>query len=259
MSEPVCEAADWLKIAESAALLAGHYLKHERSAWAVVESHAAHDVKVKADRMSEKIILETLSRTGNLPVFSEETARADSVTEENDDALLWVVDPLDGSLNYNQGIPFSCVSIALCQGNKPVVGVVYDFNRDELFSGIAGNGAWCNRSPLTMFSRDDLQGRASAVLCTGVPVNADFSDLALKDFVRRFQSYKKVRLFGSAALSLCYVACGRTDVYYEKDIMFWDVAAGCAVVSGAGGDLYCDAPDGIARPVTVLAGEKQSG
>jgi myo-inositol-1(or 4)-monophosphatase len=112
--------------------------------------------------------------------------------------------------------------------------VIYDFNREEMFSGLVGEGAWLNGKAIRV---GNVAEKSKAVLCTGFPVGTDFSESALEEFVRSIRSYKKVRLLGSAALSLAYVASGRTDVYAEKDIGIWDVAAGIAVVGSAGGKV----------------------
>jgi myo-inositol-1(or 4)-monophosphatase len=244
------EGKKLLDLAESAALLAGARLKDLREDWRGVKSEAGHDIKVEADRLSEDLILERLSFSG-IPLFCEETgavrARAGSGGET---PLVWVVDPLDGTLNYRQGIPLSCVSIALCDDTRPVLGVVYDFNHGELFSGLAGSGAWLNHRPIRTSGVTEV---SKAVLCTGFPVNTDFSTPGVARFVESVQRFRKVRLLGSAALSLCYVACGRADAYRESRIMFWDVAAGLALVQAAGGGIEVGDLEHLGSPVDVTA------
>jgi myo-inositol-1(or 4)-monophosphatase len=115
-----------------------------------------------------------------------------------------------------------------------VLGAVFDFHRDEMFSGVVGEGAWCNEEQIFV---SDTRIASRAVLTTGFPSFRDFDDDSLLGFVRHVQRFKKVRLLGSAALSLAYVACGRADAYAEDDIMLWDVAAGLALVSAAGGAI----------------------
>jgi myo-inositol-1(or 4)-monophosphatase len=142
------------------------------------------------------------------------------------------VDPLDGSLNFSRDIPLFCISIALWKEMRPLLGVVYDCNHDEMFTGLVSEGAWLNGTPIQV---TNTVKKSEAVLCTGFPVSTDFSENALLTFVRSIQAYKKVRLLGSAALSLAYVASGRADIYNENDIAIWDVAAGISIVEAAGG------------------------
>jgi fructose-1,6-bisphosphatase/inositol monophosphatase family enzyme len=146
--------------------------------------------------------------------------------------LIWIVDPLDGSLNFMRGIPICCVSIGLWQKDLPILGVIYDFQRRELFTGLAGERAFLNGKPIRV---SKIKKRADAVLCTGFPVKADFTKRNIVDTVEDIMAFKKVRLLGSAALSLAYVACARADFYREEDIRLWDVAAGLAIVNAAGG------------------------
>lgn len=201
-------------------------MNYDRSA---VRDSSGRDVKHEADMASERAILKTLDENNfDYPILSEESRTIAGLSEDHPS---WVIDPLDGTLNYSMDIGLSCISIALWKQN-PILGVVYDFNRNELFLGIVGDGAWCNDNSLEM---SDLREKEKAVLATGFPVNRDFSANSLKEFLENIIHFKKIRLFGSAALSLAYVACGRVDAYVEEDIMFWDVAAGVALVQAAGG------------------------
>lgn len=184
------------------------------------------DIKIDADKNAHELILEALQKTG-IPVLSEED---DVHTFEND--LQWIVDPLDGSLNFLRGIPNCAISIALVRDMKPHVGVIYDFNRDEMYTGIVGEGAWRNGEPIVV---SNIEEKGGAVLMSGFPSFTNYSHDALETYITFIQSFKKLRLIGSAALSLAYVAGGRADAYYEKDIKIWDVAAGLALVEASGG------------------------
>jgi fructose-1,6-bisphosphatase/inositol monophosphatase family enzyme len=241
-----------LHLAESSALLAGASLKNQRDKWRNLRTASAHDVKISADQKSESIIINLLAGS-NIPILSEEAgsiAAEKEMRKSADTNLLWIIDPLDGSLNYYQGIPLSCVSIALYTGVKPVLGVVFDFNHGELFSGLIGSGAWLNHHPIRTSHINEI---SKAVLGTGFPVNTDFSGPALSRFISEIQQFRKVRLFGSAALSLCYVACGRIDAYREKNIMLWDVAAGLALVHSAGGVVEVENLEHMDSPANVVA------
>lgn len=190
------------------------------------------DVKVEADRKLEGSIIESLNLKSGYSIISEEKGVLQGTSPERD--LRWIIDPLDGSLNFSRGIPFSCISIGLWKGIEPILGVVYDFNRDEAFSGIVGVGAWLNGNPI---SASRVADKTKAVLCTGFPAGTDFSKASLSKFIEDIRNFKKVRLLGSAALSLAYVSCGRADFYHENDIKIWDVAGGLALVRAAGGAI----------------------
>ncbi len=118
-----------------------------------------------------------------------------------------------------------------------------------MFTGLVTEGAWLNGMPIKV---SDCIEENKAVLCTGFPISTDFSESGLLNFVKSIQVYKKVRLLGSAALSLAYVACGRADVYHEQDIAIWDVAAGVAIVKAAGGVAHFR-PSRIANRLIVSA------
>ena len=220
----------YLSIAKEAVMTAGKYLSEYERADISVDSSHGKDVKLSADRESEDIIVEILKSKSDFPILSEESGSTNE--NANSSSLRWIVDPLDGSVNFFRDIPNCCVSIALSEKEIPVLGVIYDFNRDDLFTGFAEGGAWLNDSAISVSSVDAAE---KAVLFTGFPVNTDFSSNAIHNYVEQVRVFKKVRLIGSAALSLAYVAAGRADAYFEKDIMLWDIAAGLAIVAGAGG------------------------
>lgn len=216
-----------LELAKQAALAAGSFLqKADRND---ILSTKGRDIKHRADLNSENIILSFLKQNSDYAFLAEESGKHGAVSRN---VPLWIIDPLDGTLNYSRLISFCCVSIALWQGNSPLLGVIYDFNHNDLFYGIPAQGAWLNG--VRIYS-STVKHRKHAVLATGFPVNRDFSDNSLFDFIADVQNFKKIRLFGSAALSLAYVACGRVDAYREEDIMFWDVAAGIALVEASNG------------------------
>lgn len=221
-----CEAE--LKLAKRAAAAAGERLCELASRPLKVLSTEGHDIKIQADREAENVILAILSETG-YPVLAEESGEHGTFAN---DAPGWVVDPLDGTMNFARGLPINCVSIALCRGEEPVCGVIHDFNRGECFSGVTGEGAWLNEVPISVAS---TRSTGDAVLSTGFPAALDMESDTLRDFLVKARAFKKVRMLGSAALSLAYVACGRVDAYVEEEIMFWDVAAGLVLVRAAGG------------------------
>ena len=238
----------WLAIAEEAAQRAGEFLTQARVSEAIVTAELKRDVKLEVDQQSVELMLQVLTEKSSFAVLTEERGLIEVRGEYSD--LKWIVDPLDGSLNYLRGIPLCCVSVGLWDRDEPLLGVVYDFGHGEMFTGIVGIGAWRNRVPIHV---GDVSERERAILCTGFPVSTDFSSKSLAGFVEQVRQYKKVRLLGSAALSLAYVAAGRVDAYYERDIKLWDVAGGLAIVRAAGG-VVVRAASSTAGAVTVYAG-----
>ena len=234
-----------LKLAEETALRAGCSIKGKIEI--KLECKLLHDIKIEEDFISENIIINALKTHSNISIYSEEQGFID---RNNDDEYFWIVDPLDGTLNYYQEIPFYCISIGLWKGKMPILGVIYDFYHNETFSGIVGEGAWLNN---VLISSSDTKRIKDAVLCTGFPVRTDFSTYGINKFIKKIQAYRKVRLLGSAALSLAYVACGRVDVYKEDNIMLWDIGAGCAIVKASGGKLQFDKFDDIYSPIKITA------
>jgi myo-inositol-1(or 4)-monophosphatase len=260
------DTARLLSLAEEAARSAGHLLLARAAPLTAVLSEDGRDIKLAADRAAEAAILEALVPTG-LPVLSEESGllrggRAEALphatdrrtevlpyaTDRRAEALpharphdawgglpggwCWIVDPLDGTFNYLRGMRPWGVSIALWHDAEPVAGVVFDPVSDECFSGRVGHGATLNGAAVAVAPS---RPASKAVVATGAPVHADYTDAGLvtvRDAMRRF---KKVRMIGSAALSAAFVACGRLDAYVEEGIMLWDIAAGAALVRAAGG------------------------
>ncbi|MDA2909549.1 hypothetical protein MYX04_01310 [Nitrospiraceae bacterium AH_259_D15_M11_P09] len=247
MSERPEERSDWLHVAEEAVRCAGKFLVHARTYEPKIVAELERDVKLAADRESEERIIHVLRQKSNFTILSEEhgTNRGVDPCPE----LRWIVDPLDGSVNYLKGIPLCCASVGLWREEEPLLGAIYDFNRGELFTGIVGVGAWLNGMSIRVSSTSK---RDQALLCTGFPVSTDFSCDSLGRFVEQVREHKKIRLFGSGALSLAYVAAGRADAYYERNIKLWDVAAGLAIVGGGGGRVVRVASD-IPHALTVYA------
>ena len=242
------KAKTLLEVAVTAASLAGQQLLQGRANDRRIEKTAPHDVKIAADRRSESLIVDQLRTRTPYAILSEEAGQI--AAQGPAGSLTWIIDPLDGSLNYHQGIPLCCISIALYDRWEPVLGVVYDFNRNELFTGIVGHGANCNGLAICPSLTQRMQ---EAVLATGFPVSRDFAAPALQAFIDQIRDFRKVRLLGSAALSLSYVACGRIDAYTEENIMLWDVAGGCALVKAAGGRVELRRGEDFQQPVKVYA------
>ena len=239
MSEPDFRAL--LALAERAAAHAGAALLAQRAAWGVVEAEEGREVKVSADRHAEAMILEALRAEAPYRVLSEEAGWVGGDGGE-DPALMWAVDPLDGSVNYAQGFPHWGVSIALVRNGAPILGVVNCPALGEVYSGAVGLGATLNGAPIAV---SGVANAARGILMTGIPARAATDRDTMEAFAARIARWRKVRMIGSAACALAYVAAGRADAYHETGGMLWDVAGGCAVVAAAGGrvDIVATAPD----------------
>jgi myo-inositol-1(or 4)-monophosphatase len=161
-----------------------------------------------------------------------------------DPRFRWIIDPLDGTTNYAHGFPLFCVSIGFEVEGRLTLGVVYGPSLDELFVAQAGKGATLNGKPIRVSEVDELR---QAMLATGFPYDRADLPRALRSFEALSWQAQAVRRVGSAALDLCYVACGRFDGYWEHVVKPWDLAAGALIVREAGGVV--SATDGSAFSV----------
>ena len=233
------EILELLKLAELAAREAGAILAGRNRDLLQVNVDEGKDFKLQADVAAEKIIRELLNSDSEFSILGEEMGY-DGTDIRAD--WQWIVDPLDGTANYLRGVPACCVSIALWQGMNPVLGVVYDFNSDEMFSGnVLTKVATLNDMPISVSS---IAEPPKAILSTGFPLAMNLESETLAGFIERVQSFKKIRMIGSATLGLTYVACGRFDAYQELSGRLWDVAAGIALINAAGGHTELIMTDG---------------
>lgn len=214
-----------LEVAKEAALKAGNFLLSQKDTDMVVEDDDDRDIKLELDRLTEVLIRDSLKKT-DIEVFGEEIESA--INSE----LFWVVDPIDGTANYFRGLDQCCISIALVEKNDFLIGIVYNFNTNELFSAQKNNGAFLNGKKITV---SGVTSKEKSSLTTGFPASESISS-SLK-FLEGLQGWKKIRMFGSAALSCAYVASGRCDAYIEKGVYLWDIAAGICLVREAGGKV----------------------
>jgi myo-inositol-1(or 4)-monophosphatase len=195
-----------------------------------VNAVAAHDIKLEIDIQTQELITKLLLKEfPKHALYGEEGIVGDQSSEHQ-----WIIDPLDGTVNYFYGIPHFCVSIALRFRNEVMVGVIYDPIRREMWKGQKGETSKLNGDPVHVSDRADL---AEAVVSvglakTGETINANFP--LLQQMVHRV---RKCRVLGSAALDMAYVACGRLDAYIEQGISLWDIAAGWLLVENAGGTV----------------------
>ncbi|WP_434613189.1 inositol monophosphatase family protein [Tabrizicola sp. M-4] len=195
-----------------------------------VSSKGPGDFVSKADREAERLIKEELM--GARPTYGwlgEETGEEDG----QDPTRRWIVDPLDGTTNFLHGMPHWAVSIALEHKGEIVSAVVYDAAKDELFWAEKGAGAWMNDRRMRVSGRREMH---EAVFATGVPFGAKSTlPATLQDLARLMPACAGVRRWGAASLDLAYVAAGRYDGYWERELKAWDIAAGILLVKEAGG------------------------
>ena len=214
-------------IAKLAAISGGNFLKQHQGTKLKVLLNEGRDIKLQLDLDTEHLIKKYLSSKSPFSILGEEEGITDKLGE-----FYWVVDPLDGTSNFLKGIPISCVAIALMQDSKPILGVIYDFNHDELYHGHIEAPAFINDKEIKV---SPLLFKNESTLVTGIPAKTNYSDKEFSEMIQDFQAWKKVRMIGSAAMAAAYVASGKAEVYKEKGIFLWDIAAGAAIVTAAGG------------------------
>jgi len=217
----------WLDIAKVAALKGGEYLLANQSKDLSILLNEGRDIKLQIDTDTEQIIKKSIGSQNAFAILGEETGLSADLGE-----FYWVVDPLDGTSNFLRNIPISCVSIALMQNLTPILGVIYDFNHDDLYYGHQKSNAFLNEERINV---SEYSEKNKSTLVTGIPAKTHYSDAEFKEMIQDFQNWKKIRMIGSAAMASVYVAAGRAEIYKEKGIFLWDIAAGAAIVNAAGG------------------------
>ena len=227
---------------------AGAYINKERASFSVdkVERKHAHDYVSYVDKGSEQMIVKALREllpeagfiteegTTIATPHSDQRSEKDDGRGKKDDVpdFTWVVDPLDGTTNFIHGFAPYAVSIALIEGREIVFGVVYEIVSDECFYAWKDGNAWVNGQPLHVGTSEIND----ALLCLQLPYNSDAYKPVIKRLIDHFYgNVGSIRMIGSAAIALCYVAAGRLDAYAERYIGQWDYMAGALIVKEAGG------------------------
>ena len=203
------------------------------------------EVKAEADIIIEKILIDKLS-ISDLNILSEESGLIKSESNSN---LRFIIDPIDGTVNFIRGICNCSISVALFDGNTPVFGVLASYPSGIIAWGGKGIGAFMGEMPINVSSIKDTK---KGVLCTGFPSRFEFNSKTILEQIHLMQSFNKVRMLGSASQSLLQVAQGSVEAYVESNIMIWDVAAGIAIVEGAGGEFRINKQD-YNYPIEVIA------
>lgn len=235
-----------LEAAISMARAAGDVqMEYFRSSHLNIETKSnEYDVVTAADKASEKLIKAYIHE--NFPshgIISEESA-----DEHADSEWRWVIDPLDGTTNFSQGLPTFSVSIALEHNQEALVGVVFAPYLGEIFHAVKGEGAFLNGKPIKCSSKESL---AEAVLATGIPYDKLTNpDNNIKELASIAPQVRGIRRLGSAAMDLSYVGAGFIDGYWELNLNRWDVAAGMLIAHEAGAVTFPIRSD---RKFSILA------
>lgn len=235
-----------LAFVETLARRAGDILRKGYGKRHEIQFKGPIDLVTEIDQQSERMIIaEIRARFPDHQILAEETG-----THSGDAVCRWYIDPLDGTVNYAHGVPIFAVSIGFSEAGKMKLGVIYDPLRDECFSAERGVGAWLNGERISCSTASEL---IQALLVTGFPYDIQTAVPDKLDSYAKFaKAAQAVRRLGSAALDLCYVACGRFDGYWESSLHVWDLAAGILIAAEAGATVTNI--DGISDPLQPPCG-----
>lgn len=222
--------SQFLETAIEAAKKAGALLRENYETELVVDALCDHDIKLDLDVRSQDLITDCL-----LGAFPEHALYGEEgMAGKVDSEWQWVVDPIDGTVNYFYGIPHFCVSIALRHKGEIVLGTIYDPMMDEMWAVEKGGKPTVNGREIQTSPRDQLK---DTVMTIGFSKTKESMDSGFKRYQTIAYKVRKTRMLGSAALALAYISCGRLDAYIEESISLWDVAAGILLVENAGGKV----------------------
>lgn len=239
---PLSDLEQMMSVAITAAKQAGEIIVGYKGGVDVLNRKAnSRDLLTEIDPLCEKTIRETilqqfpshtfLGEEETLPGAEASAAALDSKLSSKDD-YLWIVDPIDGTSNFVHGMPLCMPSIALSYQGEVVLGVIFDPHRKECFTAIKTQGAYLNNEKITVGSQQSI---GDAIIAMGSPPGIQSMEMSLKGIKNLMPKCRTIRMLGSAAIMLAWVACGRLTVYWEYDLSSWDVAAGALLVTEAGG------------------------
>ena len=195
-----------------------------------VSSKGPGDFVSSADKRTEKTIIEELQKAHpEYGIITEETGIINKSNIKN----RWIIDPIDGTMNFLNGIPQFAISIAYEEDNEIICGVIFNPITNEMFCAEKGNGAYLNNTRIRVSNKKKLK---DALLVTGGPKGASkIKNKIYSEYINVSNNVSNVRKFGSAALDMAYVACGRFDGYWQRELNYWDIAAGVIILREAGG------------------------
>lgn len=214
--------------------LTGNFIRKEAMQFDAqkIEYKGLNDMVSYVDKTAEQKLVQNLEKLIPDAGFITEEKTISRVGK----TYTWIIDPLDGTTNFIHGIPAYGISVALYEDGQPVVGVVYELNRAEMFYSFKGGKAYLNKKEISVSVNPDLK---SSLLATGFPYyQFDKQDKYLKLLAEMMQKSHGVRRIGAAAIDLVYTACGRFDAFFEYNLQQWDFAAGCFIVQQAGGEVF---------------------
>ncbi|WP_244228531.1 inositol monophosphatase family protein [Methylacidiphilum sp. Yel] len=221
---------DFLSTAIETALEAGDFLRRHFETDIKIAEKFSHDIKIELDNLAqEKIIASILKDYPEHQIIGEEGSIG-----SKDSEICWIVDPLDGTVNFTYGIPHFCISIAVQKRGKTIAGVIYDPMRGELFTVSEPGYPKLNGKVIKSSQRSFLSESIGVI---GFSRTKETIAKATDLFFNLVPKVRKIRFTGSAALDLAYVACGRLDFYIEQQIQIWDIAAGILLVEKSGGKI----------------------
>ena len=195
-----------------------------------VSSKGPGDFVTSADKRTEKILIEELQKAHpEYGIITEETGIINKSNTKN----RWIIDPIDGTFNFMNGIPQFAISIGYEEDNEIKCGVIFNPIMNEMFCAEKGNGAYLNNSRIRVSKKNKIK---DALIVTGGPKGSSkIKEKIFSEYINVSNNVSNVRKFGSAALDVAYVACGRFDGYWQRELNYWDIAAGIIILKEAGG------------------------
>jgi myo-inositol-1(or 4)-monophosphatase len=197
-----------------------------------VSSKGPGDFVTSADKRTEKTIIEELQKAHpEYGIITEESGIINKSNTKN----RWIIDPIDGTMNFLNGVPQFAISVAYEENDEIICGVIFNPIMNEMFCAEKGNGAYLNNSRIRVSNKKKI---SDALLVTGGPKQTSkIKDKIFSEYINVSNNVSNVRKFGSAALDMAYVACGRFDGYWQRELNYWDIAAGIIILKESGGFL----------------------
>lgn len=235
-----------LPLAIEAALAAGKLLRKHFGTKLVVDEALQHDIKLALDKESQDLITQILlSARPTDALYGEE-----GIAGNHDSGRQWIVDPIDGTVNYFYAIPHFCISIALRVDDEVVLGVIHDPMINETWTIQKGGIPELNGESVQVSQRQKL---SESILFVGCGKSTEALNTGMERFHRASLKARKMRMMGSAALGMAYISCGRLDAYVESTISLWDIAAGKLLVEAAGGKVTLTKKEGKSDAYSIVA------
>ncbi|XP_068631916.1 inositol monophosphatase 1 [Battus philenor] len=226
---------DYFEVAVELVKSAGEFIKQHTSGCKSYEVKSCDiDLVTEVDKKVEQFLIEGLSKQFPTHKFVGEEAVADGAKVEFTDDPTWFIDPVDGTMNFIHGFPYSCISVGLHVEKEPVIGIVYNPIVDKLYTAKSGQGAFLNGQPIHVSKVNELRN-ALVGFETGTSRDEEKKEVVLENFKLMVKHAHGIRAVGSAALNMALVAEGKLDAYFEFGIHAWDIAAGIVIVREAGG------------------------